>query len=78
MTARRMVDGQAEKQCLDCKEWFPETSEFFYRMRSGLRHTCKPCFVAAVQKHKPAAKPKLRNAAAILLDGLTRRWGRMA
>src|SRR5690606_29296829 len=40
-------DELGRKQCLDCKEWFPPTTEFFQKRsqaKDGLQTLCKPCF----------------------------------
>jgi hypothetical protein len=44
----RMVDGELEKRCSRCKEYWPADSEFFHRVPSqldGLHGWCKACYV---------------------------------
>jgi len=42
-------DGQLEKRCCACKEYWPADTEFFYRHRGGadgLSDYCKACHAA--------------------------------
>jgi hypothetical protein len=41
----RIVNGQQERYCRKCKDWWPNTSEFFYynKARDGFRSPCKAC-----------------------------------
>jgi hypothetical protein len=78
MSERRVVDGQAEKFCPECEGWKPETADYFYRMRSGLRNLCKPCYVQTVLKRHPTRRQNIAQSAADLLDSITRRWVGMA
>ena len=44
MTQTRETEYGTEKQCGKCKEWWPDTNEFFPRSANGiLRSPCKAC-----------------------------------
>lgn len=58
----RQSDGQLEKRCCACKEYWPADTEFFYRHRGGadgLRDYCKACQgevrEASIEKNRRAA-----------------------
>lgn len=39
-------ENAPQRQCRTCKQWFPLTSEYFYRckdLRDGFHYHCKPC-----------------------------------
>lgn len=45
----RMIDGELEKRCPACKEWWPADTEFFFPLRQGgdLHSSCKACYLLA-------------------------------
>lgn len=58
----RQSDGQLEKRCCACGEYWPADSEFFYLHKNGpdgLRNCCKACQneakKATIEKHREAA-----------------------
>ena len=43
----KIIDGELELWCNKCEEFFPATTEFFYRdknQKSGFRACCKACY----------------------------------
>jgi 5-methylcytosine-specific restriction endonuclease McrA len=61
-----MDDIVPQRQCLDCKDFFPPTTDYFYkspRGREGLGPYCKPCHHAraAWNKQKPEVKAKAQS-----------------
>lgn len=55
-------EGELEKFCRQCQEWWPATDEFFYRSaRSGnFRSPCKACIAdhrRKTWKEKPCCVP---------------------
>ncbi len=42
----RMADGELEKRCPACEEWWPADTEFFFSLRNGadLHSYCKACY----------------------------------
>jgi len=58
----RQSDGQLEKRCRGCNEYWPADTEFFYRDRGGgdgLQSYCKACQneakQATIEKRREAA-----------------------
>ncbi len=60
---RSGLDGNWERQCSCCQQWFPATAEHFYFSKKGwvLYGRCRPCHVARVVADKRA-----RRQAAVL------------
>lgn len=59
------MDNSIQRQCLDCKDFFPPTSEYFHnspRGRDGLASYCKPCAHKRTKanKYKPENIEKTR------------------
>lgn len=51
-------DGEPEKQCTKCKDWWPATLEFFYRdPKVGFNAWCKPCWT----EHRRERRLKART-----------------
>ncbi len=52
----RIVDGEVEKFCHKCSEWWPATDEYFYRSTcKNLRSPCKACIDE--KRRELASKP---------------------
>jgi len=54
-TLRQDADGEVERRCPRCGEWWPATTEFFrYRARSGvpLVSYCRACEVEWVRERR--------------------------
>lgn len=66
MKTLRIIDGETEKLCLKCGEWWPATTEFFYRAHKGgyLRSPCKACISEQKQltnQSRPCCVPGCSN-----------------
>lgn len=64
----RTVDGEREKLCTRCNEWWPADEEFFYKDptgAAGLFYCCKACYAEwrIAQAAKKAARIEERRAA---------------
>ena len=58
----RVIDGEKERLCTGCNEWWPADEEFFYRDGGrGLSSQCKACYL-----EKKYAKRKLQKSADVL------------
>lgn len=54
---RMSEDGWIERQCSQCKEWWPTTREFFYgSKRHGLHSWCKACILEAKAERRKRKK----------------------
>lgn len=55
----RLVDGETEKYCPGCYEWWPQTEEFFsfIRTRGHYHNECKAC-----RQAKQAARREAQSA----------------
>ena len=43
---RKDADGELERQCTQCGEWWPADKEFFYpNGKHGLHTQCKACYL---------------------------------
>jgi len=50
-------DGELERQCSHCHEWWPADSEFFYgSKRNGLHSWCKACVLEAKAERRKRKK----------------------
>lgn len=55
-------DSLAEKQCADCKTFYPATKQFFYlTCRGNLNRRCKQCHVAFNKPRKQAEEYRLQQ-----------------
>ena len=52
----REINGVKEKRCVDCQEWFPETTEYFYmrnksKPEKGFQAACKKCTIKKTREY---------------------------
>jgi hypothetical protein len=57
----REVDGETEKYCPVCREWWPADEEFFYFSKGRLQYTCKACSNERRTAQNVVAKQKEAN-----------------
>ena len=43
-------DGEIERQCSKCEEWWPASAEFFYAAKGVLHAWCKVCILERNQE----------------------------
>ena len=64
-TLRTGDDGEAEKRCSGCKEWWPADLEFFYPSKgnpAGLSNWCHACYSEWRNAKRRAARTEASDA----------------